>query len=683
MSHPLLPSQAIHDPISKLVAAASSAGQRSGDTSKTGSTGRDDGHRRALARKADEKVKYNLARLLGAIWRQLREESALLDFFLKEVGVGEHQGPSASLHVNGSGGHDGQESIERRVTLDVFTSLLTLLDSSSRAGQHAREACLVALSVKDRRVGLLVGNYTSFCEQLSRILAARYLALYDALEELQAAATSKASKIDSGAVGPMRQSQGAEENSSIALSLFLQHLRFCNAIGLVAADSFASTRPYQVEPAKSRMFDGRAAAACANGIRLHGTEACPEGDVASSLVAQVRQLVLGEAMGPALTSSLESRAGIAQSVAARIIAELSAGVEGFGVAANVAAARVEEDDCRRQLGPLLEVVASFLVGRGCSRLADGAPEKLASSPVAAPANSVGGVAGQGSAVREVLIERVRSSSRALRVSTLELIASLTEVRDDEILLDLTLASNHPAGPVSRSATLETGNRTPTRVESCNGTRGCHSEKDSRDLRALIMAGGPLEGLRVSRGMVDSFGGAFRGSPIHPSSRRFASKVSLEGYLVEAHQRQIQQLMEARASQGSRLAEVAEECVPDGVGGGQGDTPGGLRTNESASSNGNPDIADGVREGESDERRAKEGFDAAGFVREFGGLLSRTVDAPGSFLHALFDCLEVSDDYLSSNEMAFVPVVATAEDISDAGLSFQGTPLHMSFHRVKS
>lgn len=216
VGHPLLPSKAVHDPIAKLVAAA--GGQVRW---LEGAGGREGG--------APAGVRANLARLLGEIWRKLREESALLDFFLAADGNGD-------------------------VRLDMFDRLLPLLELRGGAGQQAQEACLVALSVKDARVGRYVRDRTGLASQLAETLTARYMALYDTLEELQVAAALPpppppgGGKDAAGARGvagllTQQQPERAEATFTEALTLFLQHLRFCNAVGLVAADTQACLRP--------------------------------------------------------------------------------------------------------------------------------------------------------------------------------------------------------------------------------------------------------------------------------------------------------------------------------------------------------------------------------------------------------------------------------------------------------
>lgn len=212
MAHPLLPSKAVHDPIAKLVAAAGTHVRRLEGAGGGGSPAG---------------VQANLARLLGEIWRKLREESALLDFFLR---------------ADESGG----------LRLGVFDKLLPLLELRGRTGQQAQEACLVALSVKDARVGRYVRDRTGLAAQLAGTLTARYLALYDTLKELEVAAAlpppAGAGRDEAGAgriAGLLTQQQPerAEATFTEALTLFLQHLRFCNAVGMVAADTQACLRP--------------------------------------------------------------------------------------------------------------------------------------------------------------------------------------------------------------------------------------------------------------------------------------------------------------------------------------------------------------------------------------------------------------------------------------------------------
>ena len=212
MAHPLLPSKEVHDPIAKLVTAAGTRVRRLDGAGGGAPAG----------------VQASLARLLGEMWRKLREESALLDFFLRADEGGD-------------------------LRLDVLDRLLPLLELRGRAGQQAQEACLVALSVKDARVGRYVRDRTGLASKLAETLTARYMALYDTLEELQVAAAlpppAGAEKDETGAAGGIaglltqQQPERAEATFTEALTLFLQHLRFCNAVGLVAADTQACLRP--------------------------------------------------------------------------------------------------------------------------------------------------------------------------------------------------------------------------------------------------------------------------------------------------------------------------------------------------------------------------------------------------------------------------------------------------------
>lgn len=307
-------------------------------------------------------------------------------------------------------------------------------------------------------------------------------------------------------------------------------------------------------------------------------------------------------------------------------------------------------------------------------------------------------------LRDVLLRRLGPSSPSqLRVSTLELLVSLAELRDDRVFLDLVLSPEADAdagagaavekAPPSSNKTAaqggEGGKAERRREAQCQPTNkneeetGCSRESKSSSSNSVVEAlldaspGGPLEGVRVSRAMVDSFGSAFGGSPIHPNFRLFSasSQPSLEGYLVAAHQRQIHQLMEGgrgsyRGGQrgkkedrdgagevdadmldivvGSDRGKVlqAVAAVAEAVGVEEdrgtaaavmaGAAPAGERAATAAASSlssarGPPAV--GGREEVLE-------FDSAGFVREHGHELARAVDTEGSFLHALFDCLEV-------------------------------------------
>lgn len=244
-------------------------------------------------------------------------------------------------------------------------------------------------------------------------------------------------------------------------------------------------------------------------------------------------------------------------------------------------------------------------------------------------------------LRDVLLRRLEPSSPSqLRVSTLELLGSLAELRDDCVLLDLVLCP----GSEPQTPAAATGDRRHPRSEE-GGGQGWSVEALLDDEQ------GALEGLHVSRAMVDSFGSAFGGSPIHPNFRLFStsSHLSLEGYLVAAHQRQIHQLMEGArggcsSGEGGRggggVAAGVDTDMLDMVVGSDGGKVLEAVAEVAAAVGGEGGAAGrGCSRGSSEGQEFGE-FDAAGFVREHGHTLASAADAEGSFLHALFDCLEV-------------------------------------------
>ena len=404
-----------------------------------------------------------------------------------------------------------------------------------------------------------------------------------------------------------------------------------------------------------------------------------EDGLATKLATKVRTLLLSNAVGPALTSALESRARWTTTIVARTLTELSAGVEGYGVAvAGLAASAGEGGGGRRQLGPLVETVSAFLVGRegsgngGATAGSSSPVSSLPTSPVkrgalpfasAAPASTSASMVLMTSrrsnnvCLRDVLLRRLDSSSPPqLRISTLELLASLAELRDDRVLLDLVLCPDLERLPSEGNAA---GGVRGTRREQPESGRSGGGGGAKDGLEALLDAspGGALEGLRVSRSMIDSFGSAFGGSPIHPSFRLFSasSHLSLEGYLVAAHQRQIHQLMEGARGGGQAGEDVDAEMLDMVVGSDGGKVlqavaavaaagaeiegegvaapaPAAMAAQAPAASSSNSSLS-GAGGGEVDD------FDAAGFAREHGNQLA--VASVGSFLHALFDCLEVN------------------------------------------
>ena len=641
---------------------------------------------------AEDKLTCNLARLLAAIWRKLREESALVDFFFSVENESEAENQDFAAAPTGGA------ALAPGLRLDVFDRLLPLLELPGRAGRYAREACLVALSVKDERVGQFVADRTNFCEQLLRTLTARYLALYDTLEELQAACAAAWSdpaseerkeevmEAPSSELVMKRQLDQVEEAFGEALSLFLQHLRFCNAVGLVASDTEACLRPRQWETSANSGDQGNqdttAVSVDAIGVPKEN-EACSReaDDIAASLACQLRQLLLGEAIGPALASAFESRAEFAQAIAARTVTELFAGVEEYGAAVDGISACVGEGvECRRQLGPLLDTFSIFLVGRespfgswnvpGGDRIRSASlddqcrkSESAAAAAAGVAMASTGAPPMQGSmmginsksgaslSLRDVLLRRMESPTPSLRLSTLELIASLAALRDDRVLLDLALrpleATKETTAPPSPTTAEDSARPSiddaPAALEATQG-QGEGEKKGRRagkfqqgqvsadkSVQPLLdnSPGGALEGLRVSPSLVDSFASAFGGSSIHPDARRHAaSDESLEGYIIEAHQRQIQQVMEA--ARGCRLDEDKGTTRRQShrVLAGQGPRErGGVFNGEAARDAGNAYLSDG--------------FDVEGFSREHGTALASSADTEGSFLHVLFDYLEVS------------------------------------------
>jgi hypothetical protein len=141
ISHPLLPSAHVHRPISDLITAASHYHQQLRSSKSAGLQK----WRVAPA----VMVEKQLAQLLKSIWRKLRDEPAQVDFF---------------LYVDQS---------TRAARFDIMSALLGLVLGGGGAGAAAREALLLAVTVRDARVNAFISRSTSFCDDMARELARR------------------------------------------------------------------------------------------------------------------------------------------------------------------------------------------------------------------------------------------------------------------------------------------------------------------------------------------------------------------------------------------------------------------------------------------------------------------------------------------------------------------------------
>ncbi|CAM9406691.1 unnamed protein product, partial [Phaeothamnion confervicola] len=174
VGHPLLPSPHVHYPVARLIAAAAqqrlplrrAAIEDGGGDGVSGGSGNGDGGGGGALSKAREAVPMYLAYLLGAIWRKLREDSAQLAFFLY-------------VRRSGGGGSEGDAAATATAVaeLDIFSSLLPLMVASGRTAALAREACLVAVSLRDPRVDAFIVNCTVFVPELADRLASLFRAL--------------------------------------------------------------------------------------------------------------------------------------------------------------------------------------------------------------------------------------------------------------------------------------------------------------------------------------------------------------------------------------------------------------------------------------------------------------------------------------------------------------------------
>ncbi|CAM9169676.1 unnamed protein product [Choristocarpus tenellus] len=679
VSHPLLPSQSVHEPISKLVAAA--------NTYLLGMRGEDDGGvtgagldmlGRGTSLPSLEMVQTKLACLLGAIWRRLLEDSAQLDYFI-QINTGKNIGAGRIIDKSA-------------VSLEIFSSLLPLVGLPGKPGQHAREACLLAVSVKDPRSSLFIARHTTLCEMLASTLAARYRALATTVEEPQ-----KCLSMNVGVSPAWDVAGGGEREGGVGLNHnniffsrllldFVQHLRFCNAVGLNAVEGRFD------RPVGDAAVDPLTHAALLSGNKKDSCSDSIGADVAANLLSEMKTQFLDAVLGPALVSFSESHALAAQAITTRIVTELSVGEEGYGVYGRVGLA-----DNRQQRGSLLEELLSFLLGPRKDTLHDGGEgtggKRTEEEGEIVPSDTL--VAGSGSVVggntpqvglRRILIGRVGSDLPTLRVSTLGLMSCLVELRDDCVLLELALGLQEM--PLTDLGSTSAGSRVYHKVGVPRAGGTCVNERGQQEQSVLMVAPERCLGLRVSPSLIDEFCGEFVGSSIHPDSPLRDSNPGLEGYLFEAHRRQIQQLTEGRA-QGGMGGEVSipldgsaittpSSDYYSGLGGEMrgGECIGGMLMGRQQK--GDRLETSVLAEDESGDNAA------SGFVKEYGEVLASTVDTEGSLIHALFNLLEAAFDRELEENVALTGVLsslclaATATELSPARrllfvLLFDGTP----------
>jgi len=140
--YPFLPHMAVYKPLTKLIALACRY-----DAMRTSSVPVD------YIRRVDAA----LSSLLHTLWRKIAENPAVLEFFVVGT-VGRHDS------------HDQQQQQQ----MDILSALQSQVLKAGRVGETAREALLVALSVRDARVDEFLVCRTrilsSVVEELGRLL---------------------------------------------------------------------------------------------------------------------------------------------------------------------------------------------------------------------------------------------------------------------------------------------------------------------------------------------------------------------------------------------------------------------------------------------------------------------------------------------------------------------------------
>ncbi|CAN0151794.1 unnamed protein product [Discosporangium mesarthrocarpum] len=190
------------------------------------------------------------------------------------------------------------------VRLDIFSSLL-LLALPGGVSLLAPKTCLVAVSLKDPRLSLFITRHTTFCGALGATLADYYSSLPKTTEELQeSAGMALTAEKEAPAQGGDGGEPGGERNQrphpASALLSFLEHLRFCNAVGLNVLGSWFD-RPVAdstVDP-QTRMALIAGSASLPLGFAKDG-----EGNIVGVLMADVRGRLLESVVGHTLVSPL-------------------------------------------------------------------------------------------------------------------------------------------------------------------------------------------------------------------------------------------------------------------------------------------------------------------------------------------------------------------------------------------
>ncbi|CAM9132606.1 unnamed protein product [Chrysoparadoxa australica] len=276
ISHPVLPSQYVHYPISMLVTAATHYPCHIKGAATP-----------AWHIQASQMVHFGLAGVLRSIWRKIREDGAQLDFFLF---VDKDDGSSQ---------------------LDIFSSLTPLLQAHGAGTRRvARDACLTAISCKDKRAGLYIAHQTSVLQDQAEILRRCLLELTDP--------------------------DVTEDSWALSLVPLMEQLRFMCAIAVAAFESMTTRRGVEGG------YDDALLSALGGAKMETDKELEGLGSVGALLVLTFRHICLAPVLALDLLSASETTARQAQAVTAEMVAEAG------------------KHDCGGAISPLLQELLRFL-----------------------------------------------------------------------------------------------------------------------------------------------------------------------------------------------------------------------------------------------------------------------------------------------------------------------------------
>eukprot|EP01041_Mallomonas_annulata_P012005 gene12005-25155_t len=311
--YPLLPHQTVHVPLGQLISVATR--YESLCTGKPGTTS------------YKKRIDLSLTTLISVIWRKISENPALLDFFYF---VDNRLTTTTTTTTTVT---DSKSAPKIRSQLDVLTALIPLM-GRQKVGPYAKEAMLLALSLRDSRVERFVVCETGLLLNVVTELSRKFSVAVESQGSGSGAShgssslrqqpmgldTSSRGTADIGSPAVTTDSTGSGPGSSTPTAVpasaphdsFLKVLKFCNAICVAVSGSGSGN-------------DG-VDASISSSSRGMGTELLPQGvGIYQQLLLHFEKAFLLTCLRPALVVNGEGHVLATQALLRRTIAELARG----------------------------------------------------------------------------------------------------------------------------------------------------------------------------------------------------------------------------------------------------------------------------------------------------------------------------------------------------------------------